>query len=57
MSAQYTRDHIKISLVKTLQTLGWHSINTTPLEVLTDILSGYIRETCKITNDYANECK
>ncbi|KAJ8938607.1 hypothetical protein NQ314_011415 [Rhamnusium bicolor] len=55
MSTQFTRDHCKISVAKILQTIGWHSINSTPLEVLTDILARYIQQISKITNDYANE--
>ncbi|XP_060523451.1 transcription initiation factor TFIID subunit 3 [Cylas formicarius] len=55
MSAQYTRDHCKLAVAKILQTIGWHSINSTPLEVLTDIMANYIRQLAKITNDYSNE--
>lgn len=55
MSAEYTRDHCKIAVAKILQTIGWHSINSTPLEVLTDILSRYVSQIAKTTNDYANE--
>ncbi|KAL3289359.1 hypothetical protein HHI36_022795 [Cryptolaemus montrouzieri] len=55
MSAQFTRDHVKITVAKILQTLGWHSINTTPLEILTDILHNYLFQLSKLTNEYANE--
>lgn len=55
MSEQYARDHCKIAVGKILQTIGWHSINSTPLEVLTDILGQYICQISKTTNDYANE--
>ncbi|KAL1490723.1 hypothetical protein ABEB36_013372 [Hypothenemus hampei] len=55
MSAEFTRDHCKIAVAKILQTIGWHSINSTPLEVLTDILSGYITEIAKTTNEFASE--
>ncbi|CAH0561863.1 unnamed protein product [Brassicogethes aeneus] len=54
-AAQYTRDHIKLSVGKILQTLGWHSINSTPLEVLTDVLARFLSQLTKLTNDYANE--
>lgn len=57
MSEQYTREHLKISIVKILQTLGWNTINTSPLEILTDILSNYMVQITKSTNSYANECK
>nr|XP_023030301.1 transcription initiation factor TFIID subunit 3 isoform X1 [Leptinotarsa decemlineata] len=55
MAAQYSRDHCKIAVGKILQTIGWHSINSTPLEVLTDIFTSYIQQITKTTNDYANE--
>ncbi|CAG9823175.1 unnamed protein product [Phaedon cochleariae] len=55
MSSEYARDHCKIAVGKILQTLGWHSINSTPLEVLTDIMSSYIQQISKLTNDYTNE--
>ncbi|XP_050296632.1 transcription initiation factor TFIID subunit 3 [Anthonomus grandis grandis] len=55
MSAEYSREHCKIVVGKILQTIGWHSINTTPLEVLTDILSSYVKEIAKTTAAYAAE--
>ncbi|KAJ8984227.1 hypothetical protein NQ317_007459 [Molorchus minor] len=55
MSTQYTRDQCKIALCKILQTIGWHSINSTPIEVLTDILGRYLQQITQLTNDYANE--
>lgn len=57
MSRNYTRDHLKISVAKILQTLGWNSINSTPLEILTDILGNYMNQITKSTNNYANECR
>lgn len=55
MTSQYSRDHCKIALAKVLQTIGWHSINSTPLEVLTDILARYIQQISKVANEYSNE--
>ncbi|XP_018560819.1 transcription initiation factor TFIID subunit 3 [Anoplophora glabripennis] len=55
MSAQYARDNCKIAVAKILQTIGWHSINSTPLEVLTDILARYVHQISKTTNNYASE--
>lgn len=55
MSFQYSRDHCKIAVSKILQTIGWHTVNSTPLEVLTDILSKYIQQVSKMSVDYANE--
>ncbi|XP_049818269.1 transcription initiation factor TFIID subunit 3 isoform X3 [Aethina tumida] len=55
MSAEYTREHLKLAIAKILQTLGWHSIQTTPLEVLADILSQFMSQLTRTTNEYANE--
>ncbi|XP_044765452.1 transcription initiation factor TFIID subunit 3 isoform X2 [Coccinella septempunctata] len=55
MSSQYTREHLKISAAKILQTLGWHSSNSTPLEIITDILHNYIFQLSKVASEYANE--
>lgn len=55
MSSQYSRDHCKIAVSKILQTIGWHTANSTPLEVLTDILSKYMQQISKTAVDYANE--
>lgn len=55
MSFQYSRDHCKIAVSKILQTIGWHTVNSTPLEVLTDILSKYMLQISKISADYAHE--
>lgn len=55
MSSQYSRDHCKMAVAKILQTIGWHTSNSTPLEVLTDILSKYLQQISKISVDYASE--
>lgn len=57
MSRNYTRDQLKIATGKILLTLGWNSINSTPVEILTDILGNYLTQITRTTNSYANECK
>lgn len=57
MSAEYSRDMLKVSVAKMLQTLGWHSVNTTPVEIMTDMLRSYLCNLGKLTNEYANQCK
>lgn len=56
MAAEYSRDLAKVAVAKILQTIGWHSSNATPLEILTDVLVQYITQLGRSTNDYANEC-
>lgn len=56
MASTYSRDLTKVAVAKILQTIGWHSSNATPLEILTDVLVQYITQIGRATNDYANEC-
>lgn len=39
------------------QTIGWNSIQTTPLELLTDILHKYLEELTRQTQRYTELCK
>lgn len=55
MSNSFARDHCKIAMAKILQTIGWHTINSTPLEVLTDLLVTHLKQICQLTNEYATE--
>jgi len=57
MSDKYSRDLLKVSIGKILQVIGWHSINSSPLEILTDLLEKYLKELSTTVNLYANECK
>lgn len=56
MSSDYARQMTKTAIGKALQTLGWHSIHTTPLEILTEILTSYISQMGQLTKEYANQC-
>lgn len=57
MSSNYSRELLKVSVGKMLQTLGWHSVQITPAEILTDILKQYICQLGHLTMEYANQCK
>lgn len=39
------------------QTVGWHSINSTPLEFMVDLMQEYIFQLSKLTQNYAQVCK
>lgn len=56
MSSDYAKYMAKMAVGKILLSLGWHSIQTTPLEVLTEILTSYISQIGHLTNEYANQC-
>ncbi|XP_011059618.1 PREDICTED: transcription initiation factor TFIID subunit 3 isoform X3 [Acromyrmex echinatior] len=53
MSAEYSRNVLKIVVAQICQTIGWHSINSTPLEFLTDLLQEYLLRISKLTHQYA----
>uniref|UniRef100_A0A146LLZ1 Transcription initiation factor TFIID subunit 3 n=1 Tax=Lygus hesperus TaxID=30085 RepID=A0A146LLZ1_LYGHE len=49
----YTRKMIRIAVAQTCLNVGWSTIHSSPLEILTDLLSDYILGLCKRTNNYA----
>ena len=57
MSAEYSRNVLKIVVAQICQTIGWHSINSTPLEFLTDLLQEYLLRISKLTHQYAEVCE
>lgn len=56
MSGDYAKSMAKVAVGKILLTLGWHSIQSTPLDVLTEILTSYIVQMGHLTEEYANHC-
>lgn len=57
MTTQYTRSVLKMVVAQICQTVGWHSINSTPLEFMVDLMQEYIFQLSKLTQDYAQVCK
>lgn len=53
----YTRNCIKVSVAQICQVIGWTSIQSTPLEILTDLLQEYILSLARMSKNYANHCK
>ncbi|CAH1393162.1 unnamed protein product [Nezara viridula] len=49
----YTRHAIRVSVAQICQIIGWTSIHSSPLEILTDILQEYIFNLSKIASNYA----
>ena len=42
MSLQYSRSLLRVVIAQLCQQLGWNAIQSSPLELLTDILERYI---------------
>lgn len=52
MSNEYTHQILRVVVAQICQTIGWHSIQTTPLELLVDILHKYLQEVTRETYRY-----
>lgn len=57
MSGEYSRNVLKIVVAQICQTIGWHSINSTPLEFLVDLMQEYLLRVSKLTHQYAEVCE
>lgn len=57
MSSAYTQQILKVIVAQVCQTIGWNSIQTTPLELLGDILHKYLQEVSHQTHRYSELCK
>lgn len=55
-SLQYVQQLSKVIVAQITQTIGWNSIQTTPLELLTDILHKYLEEITRQTQRYTELC-
>ncbi|KAJ6635527.1 Transcription initiation factor TFIID subunit 3 [Pseudolycoriella hygida] len=53
MSENYTQQVLKVCVAQICQTIGWNSIQTTPLELMSDILNKYIKEIATQTHRYS----
>ncbi|XP_054011297.1 transcription initiation factor TFIID subunit 3-like isoform X2 [Hylaeus anthracinus] len=53
MSTEYSRSVLKMAVAQICQTIGWHSINSTPLEFMVDLMQEYILRISKLTHQYA----
>lgn len=57
MTEQYTNQVLKVVVAQICQAIGWHSIQSTPLELMVDILHRYLQQITKQTYRYAELCK
>lgn len=56
-SLPYIQQLSKVIVAQITQTIGWNSIQTTPLELLTDILHKYLEELTRQTQRYTELCE
>ncbi|KAL0270229.1 UNVERIFIED_CONTAM: hypothetical protein PYX00_007701 [Menopon gallinae] len=55
MSQKFTKQTLKMVVSQICQTIGWHAIQTTSLEVLIDVLHRYLEEIAKTAHLYADQ--
>lgn len=55
MAEKFTKQALKVVVSQICQTIGWHSIQTTSLEVLIDVLNRYLEELSRATHLYADQ--
>ncbi|XP_025157013.1 transcription initiation factor TFIID subunit 3 isoform X1 [Harpegnathos saltator] len=53
MSSEYSRNILKMVVASICQTVGWHSINSTPLEFMVDLMQEYLLRISKLTHQYS----
>ncbi|XP_043279362.1 transcription initiation factor TFIID subunit 3 isoform X2 [Venturia canescens] len=53
MPEEYNRAILKMVIAQICQMIGWHSINSTPLEFLVDLMQEYLLRISKLTKQYA----
>ncbi|KAK0169806.1 hypothetical protein PV328_010446 [Microctonus aethiopoides] len=51
--AEYSRGILKIVVAQICQIIGWHSINSTPLEFMVDLMQEYLLRIARVAHQYA----
>ena len=57
MVESYSRDILKVVVAQICQTIGWHAIHSTAIELLTDVLRKYIHELGHTAHRYGEQCE
>ena len=57
MSVDYSRGLLRIALAQICQSFGWEAVQSTPMELLTDILERYILNMGKYAHRYSEQCE
>lgn len=55
-SLAYVQQVTKVIVAQITQTIGWNAIQSTPLELLSDILHKYLEELTRQTQRYTELC-
>ncbi|KAL4226377.1 transcription initiation factor TFIID subunit 3 [Mactra antiquata] len=55
MAQEYSRACLRVAVAQMCQHLGWNSIQTTPMELMTDVLERYLLQLGKVTHRYSEQ--
>jgi len=56
MAMQYSRSLLRVAIAQICQQLGWTAIQSTPLELLTNVLERYVLELGRQSRCYSELC-
>lgn len=57
MAETFSRNALKMVVAQMCQTIGWHGIHNTPLDIMIDVLQRYMAEVGKLMHRYSEQCK
>lgn len=53
MASSFAKDALKICVAQICQNIGWHAVQTCPMDILVDVLQRYIFEIAKSVHQYS----
>lgn len=56
MASSFAKDALKICVAQICQNIGWHAVQTCPMDILVDVLQRYIFEIAKSVHQYSCQC-
>ena len=57
MATDFSRNVLRVAVAQMCQNLGWNSVQSTAMEILTDVLERYMCEIGRFSCRYAEQCK
>lgn len=55
MSSQFAQSILRVAVAQICQNIGWHSVQSSPIDLLVDILQRYLLELSKTAHKYCNQ--
>lgn len=55
MVDNYSRSLLKVSIAQICQGLGWHAMQSTPCDIMVDVLQRYIEKVGRVSSQYATQ--